>query len=172
MTRSPEIQALIDKAMAIIGPTADLLMVTRGVVQTRNYVKRSSKSFIASGYYGEATDVHKKAAQQAARLLHRLQHALRNPNLVRRYDDLQDDDLERWRQSYEAAALKPGLSKAYRSVDHAKHTAAKGAAALLQKHSVPLLIGRKSQFVRLAALLYGREGADLRAICRKVRDGL
>jgi hypothetical protein len=66
MTRSPETQALIDKAMEIIGPTADLPMVTRGMVQTRNYVKRSSKSFIASGYYGEATNDQKKAAHRAA----------------------------------------------------------------------------------------------------------
>ena len=62
------------------------------------------------------------------------------------------------RQSYEAAALKPGREQSLSLSRSRKHAAAKGAAALLQKHSVPLLIGRKSQFVRLAALLYGREG--------------
>jgi hypothetical protein len=172
MTRSTETQALIDKAMEIIGPSADQDVVARAVVQTRGYVKRSSKSLIKSGRYGAVTKEHKKAARRVAAALHRLQSALRDTDLVR-CDDLQDDDLERWRQSYETAALKPGVSKAYRAFDQAKHVAAEGAAALLQKHNVPLLIGRASQFVRLAALLYeGRERADLRTVCRQVRDGV
>jgi hypothetical protein len=170
MTRSPETQALIEKAMAIIGPAADQDLVARGVMETRGYVKRSSKTFIASGYYGEVTTNHKKAAQRMAAALRRLQHALRDSNLVRRYDDLREDELERWRQRYQEAALKPGLSRAYRALNHAQYVAAKGAAALLQKHHLPLFIGRNSQFVKLAGLLFGREGADMRVVCRKVRD--
>jgi hypothetical protein len=71
MTRSAETQALIDKAMEIIGPSADQDVVARDVVQTRGYVKRSSKSLIKSGRYGAVTKEHKKAARRVAAALHR-----------------------------------------------------------------------------------------------------
>jgi hypothetical protein len=77
-------QVLIDKAMAIVGPTADRGLVEQDVWLTRVYMGR--RRMLESGFYGEVTKKHKKAAKRVADSLKQLQDALGSPDLARHYE--------------------------------------------------------------------------------------
>jgi hypothetical protein len=170
--RAPEIQALVANAVAIIGFAADHTVIERETRTAREYIARSSKEAINRGYYGAVTKEQKKAASVAATAFRKLRWALQSKDLARRFDQLKKDDLEQfeeWEKQYEQDAIKPSRPRSVRAFDQGKQLAAEYAARILQNHGQ---LSQTTKLVRLAALMYGSESADLRQICREVRKRL
>jgi hypothetical protein len=104
---------VIVKVFEILGPDAEAhrRKVERAIRLGLGYVSRISKDEMASGRYGVVTDEQKKAAGKVVVAIHRLQAALRNPDLVRndllRYSpvapDAPDEDHGPLRYSSDAA---------------------------------------------------------------------
>jgi hypothetical protein len=173
---------IIDKVLRILGSSAPHDAAQhRKLEWTISYglvsVRRNSKEAIASGRYGVTTDKQKKAAAKVGAAIRRLQHTLRDPNLVRHYWPNEDSDrfdasLEALRQRYQADAQKSLREKRYRAVDWSVHNAARTAAEVCKMCGLPLSLGRNSQFVRISAVICGKEGADLRRVCDTVRREL
>jgi hypothetical protein len=171
---------VIDKVLFILGPSAPSNLARRRLEFTISYglgsIRRTSKERIASGRYGVATDKHKKAAAKVEVAIRRLQSTLRDPNLVRQHSTVEaevfDEDLEALRRHYHADAQTTLREKRYRAVDWSEHQAARTAAKVCEMCGVPLSLGRNSQFVRISALIWGKEGADLRRVCGTVRREL
>jgi hypothetical protein len=172
---------VIDKVLLILGPSAPSGLARRRLDRAINYglvsVRRYSEETIASGRYGVMTDKQKKAAAKVEVAIHRLQIALRDRNLVRQY--WQDEDPERFdaslealRQRYLADAQRSLREKQHRAVDWSMHNAAKTAAEVCKMCGLPLSLGRNSQFVRISAVICGKEGVDLRRVCGTVRRKL
>jgi hypothetical protein len=174
---------IIDKVLRILGSSApNDAAQHRKLERTIGYgLRYPSKETIASGRYGVVTDKQKKAAARVEAAIRRLQSALRDPNLVRQHTDAArfaadfeayaasfDEDLEALRQRYQADAEKILQDKPYRAVDWSVHNAAKTAAAVCTMCGLPLSLGRNSQFVRITAVICGKEGTDLRNVCGTV----
>ena len=140
---------IIDKVLLILGPSASSgpaqrrkleLTISYGLVSAR----RNSKETIASGRYGVRTVKHKKAAAKVEVAIHRLQSALRDPNLARQYWPDEDEDPERFdtslealRQRYKADAQKTLPEEQFRAVDWPAHNAAKAAAKVCKMCDLP-----------------------------------
>jgi hypothetical protein len=167
--------------LRILGPSAPSDLARRKLDRAISYglgfVRRISKERIASGRYGVVTDKQKKAAAKVEAQIRRLQITLRDPNLVRHYWPNEDSDrfdasLEALRQRYQADAQKSLREKRHRAVDWSVHNAARTAAEVCKICGLPLSLGRNSQFVRIGAVICGKEGADLRKVCDTVRREL
>lgn len=175
MSRSPmneEKRRVVNKAMAIIGPTNDDGRVRFRVSLALGFVRRS-KTALASGRYGAYSKQHRDGARRAAYALHRLQHALRDPTLPRP-PDFKDEQINDLRDFYEAEAAREPLPPAVRATNHAKYEAANWAARILRRidPTHPLSLTRNGSYNRLAAVLYGDETANLLHVCRIVRNSL
>ena len=139
-----------------------------------------------------STKVQKAAAEDLEQALHRLERALKNPNLA---DDLRDAvpvevvDWEQWdedvaeaRSRYlstvkqwrerAAEARNRDLSWLGKSGNSAKKNAARYAARLLIAHNIPLTLSRRGSWCQLAALLYGEPKADFLHHCREAKADL
>jgi hypothetical protein len=153
----------IDRAMAIIGETADRKMVERAVKSASEYVGRA-KNAKQSGRYGTLTEAHKKAARRLAR---RLEGVLRDRRLA---DDLRLEAHALWWKAEAVAVKKLSPSSRPMKADHIE--AAKAAYHLLKRHGLPVTVSRRKgrdRFCRLAALLWGDEHANLYNACRMVK---
>lgn len=177
---------IVDKVLAILSLSTDVedkrRKIEREIRLGLGYVSRTSKTEMASRRYGVVTDIQKKTAAKVEVAIRRLQATLHDPNLVRHHlprystDAADEDDafkrfnadLEWLRQRYEANSRTPLREKRHRAVDWSKHEAAKTAKKVCKICGLPLSLGKTSPFVRIAALLLGEEGADLRDICRTV----
>jgi hypothetical protein len=179
---------VITKVVDILGPNAEVhrRKIERTIRHGLNYVSRASKVEMASGRYGVVTDKQKNAADKSAVAIHRLQAALRNPDLVRNHlprystDAADGDDaferfnadLEWLRQCYKADAQTKLRDKRYRAVDWSAHEAARTAVKVLQICGLPLTLGKTSKYVKITALVCSKEGADLRKVCRTIQREL
>jgi hypothetical protein len=122
------------------------------------------------------TKRQKNAARTLALALRRLSHILASRDLAWTLrDKIRIDDeggLERYIKDWIVladAAVARNLSKPS-GYDAAKHEAAKQAARLLMEQGKALIRTRKkSDFCRLAAVLYGQPRADLYRHCSRVK---
>jgi hypothetical protein len=163
--------------MEIIGPAARRADVERALRQ-RIFMRRLETDK-ESGRYGVQTKQQKLAARGFEVALRRLKSALQNlrdqglhRSLLVNFP-MDQEEIEIWRKRVDDEAKIKLPSRRLRgpsSYDAAKRFAAMAAAQLLQKHNLPLKVGRKSKFCRLAALFYTDEAADLRHICAAVKS--
>jgi hypothetical protein len=174
---------IIDKVLRILGSSApNDAAQHRKLERTIGHgLRYPSKETIASGRYGVFTHKQKKAAARVEAAIHRLQIALRDPNLVRQHtDDARfdadfeayaarfDASLEALRERYQNDAEKSLQEKRYRAVDWSVHSAARTAAEVCKMCGLPLRLGRDSHFVRITAAICRKEGTDLRKVCDTV----
>ena len=162
MRLSAETRAMVEKALAIIGPNADRREIERTVFMARGFVLRAKdfKEDKERGWYGIATDAQKKVARRFATELRRLARTVRDRHLIKL--PLKDDEggvseeaedfpfdaveLERWARQYYVASQRPLTSKKFRASKQAKHEAARWAASLLENQELPLKVSRRSKF--------------------------
>jgi hypothetical protein len=172
---------VIDKVLVILGSSASSDLVRRRLERTISSglvsLRLNSKETIASPRYGVRTDKHKKAAAKVEAAICRLQSTLRDQNLVRRYWSDEDHEsfdasLEALRKRYQADAQQNLRENKYRAVDWSVHNAVRTAAKVCKMCGLSLSLGRNSQFVRISAVICGKEGVDLRKVCDTVRREL
>jgi hypothetical protein len=173
---SAEVSPTVARALRIIGPVARRADVERAL-RSRIFVQRL-KDYKRSGIYGIQTKQQKLAAKGFEVALRRLKAALKNlkdhglhQSLLVNFP-MDQEYIEIWRKRVADAAEAVLPSRRLggpSSYDAAKRFAATAAAQLLQKHNLPLTVGRRSKFCRLAALFYSDEVADFRHICAAVK---
>jgi hypothetical protein len=153
-------------AKVILGPGCDDALVDR-MVWAMVWLQLRKQQ--AANFSRKPTNTdEKKAIDRVGRELHRLNAALNSSNFPNFARKLFPPNLRKLQKELENLAALP-LSKPKRSSDLQKNAAA-FAAALLKKQQVPLMTTRGGKFHKLAAVLYGKDDADLFNHCRVYRD--
>jgi hypothetical protein len=159
------------RAMKLLGPGVREISVHAAIMSVERAKHPRTRTYPRSA-------AQKKWAKRLAKVLRALPPLLRDPDAVPdvagdilRYTE---DHLGRWQKEAEATAtiaLPPGYGKPYA---RAKHIAAACAEELLREQDKPVTCTRKpepSQFLELAALLFGDPRADVYTACCRVKAG-
>jgi hypothetical protein len=170
MTDDVERRARIGKALELIGRNrARRVEVERSV----RFID-GMKTHLAANH--PANKKAKTAASRVAGDLRKLVVDLKDRHLeafVRDY--FAASELQSLRAHCEALAKFPHPPNRRGRGDDAKRLAAAEAAILLDRHGLPLTVGRGSLFCKLAAVLYGEARADFFHYCtsaKKARNGV